>query len=153
MAELINFEQTTVTNDIDADGKWGLLARTGEWIRKPEFRSISVFDPNDNSLARVKSDSGWGVIRPDGSWLIEPKFEALGRLYNGLAAARLEGKFGFVEFQVSTWQNATANSASSILRWNGSLTRDGRAWANISGMDLSWPSLSVDGDLSMQAAR
>ena len=97
MAELINFEQTTVTNDIDADGKWGLLARTGEWIRKPEFRSISVFDPNDNSLARVKSDSGWGVTRPDGSWLIEPKFEALGRLYNGLAAARLEGKFGFVD--------------------------------------------------------
>ena len=32
MAELINFEQTTVTNDIDADGKSGLLARTGEWI-------------------------------------------------------------------------------------------------------------------------
>ena len=45
----------------------------------------------------MKSDSGWGVIRPDGSWLIEPKFEALGQLYNGLAAARLEGKFGFVD--------------------------------------------------------
>jgi hypothetical protein len=78
-------------------GKWGLIARTGEWIRKPEFAAIRIFDRDDHSLMLVKAEAGWGVIKPDGTWSIEPKFEALGALYNGLAPAQIGGQSGFVD--------------------------------------------------------
>jgi hypothetical protein len=97
LEELIGHEAPIVTNDIGVDGKWGLIARTGEWIRKPEFAAIRVFDRDDRSLALVKAEAGWGVIKPDGAWWIEPKFEALGRLHNGLAPARIGGRSGFVD--------------------------------------------------------
>ena len=96
-AELVGREVFTVTNDIDADGKWGLITRAGEWVRKPEFPGIHIFDRDDRSLVRVKAEAGWGVIKPDGSWLIEPKFESLGQLYNGLAPARVGGQSGFID--------------------------------------------------------
>jgi hypothetical protein len=96
-AELVGREVSSVTDDIDADGKWGLIKRTGEWVRAPEFARIGSFDRDDRSLVRVKVEAGWGVIKPDGSWLIEPKFEALGHLYNGLAPARIDGRFGFID--------------------------------------------------------
>jgi hypothetical protein len=84
-------------NEVYANGKWGLIARTGEWIRKPEFTAFDIFDRDDHSVALVKANAGWGIIRSDGIWLIAPKFETLGRLYNGLAKAQLGGKFGFVD--------------------------------------------------------
>jgi WG containing repeat len=84
-------------NEVYANGKWGLIARTGEWIRKPEFTEFGTFNLYDRSVALVKAKAGWGVIRPDGTWLIAPKFEILGHLYNGLAKAQIGGKFGFVD--------------------------------------------------------
>jgi hypothetical protein len=96
-AELVGREVVTVTDDIEADGKWGLIARSGEWVRRPDFAGIGTFDREDRSLVRVKAEAGWGVIKPDGSWLIEPQFESLGHLYNGLAPAYIGGKSGFID--------------------------------------------------------
>ncbi len=69
--------------DISAAGKWGLLDRSGRWIRPPEFSSVSSFD--DKSLMWAKIDAGWGLIRPDGTWQIEPRFAAVSALFDGLA--------------------------------------------------------------------
>src|SRR5262245_55607049 len=65
LADLENYESIFVTNDVGARGKWGLIDRTGTWIRPPEFTQIRVFDSNDPNLVLVKADTGWGVIRPD----------------------------------------------------------------------------------------
>jgi len=97
MAELVNYEDRDVTRDVDVDGKWGLVDRTGEWIRRPEFSLIRPFDRNDASLVRVKTDAGWGVIKPDGTWFLEPKFESLGGLYKDLAPVRIEGRSGYID--------------------------------------------------------
>ncbi len=97
LADLANYGAVFVTNDVGAQGKWGLIDRTGTWIRPPEFTGIHMFDSNDPNLALVKADTGWGVIRPDGTWFLEPKFEELGQLSNGLAFARIGGQIGQID--------------------------------------------------------
>jgi WG containing repeat len=54
--------------------RWGLVDAAGAWIRKPEFRDIAGFDPENDELMWAKADTGLGLIRPDGSWLAEPTF-------------------------------------------------------------------------------
>jgi WG containing repeat len=80
-----------------ASSKWGLVDRSGSWLRPPEFSSVSFFDPDNTALMLVTTDSGWGVIRPDGSWQIKPKFQHLGQLVGGLAVAQRDGHWGFVD--------------------------------------------------------
>jgi hypothetical protein len=96
-AELANYEDWNITYDVSGEGKWGLVDRSGSWIRRPEFDSIRVFDRNDGSLVLVKGDTGWGVLKSDGTWLIEPKFESLGSVsHDGLIPAKVGEKFGYV---------------------------------------------------------
>jgi WG containing repeat len=97
MAELVNYEDWDVTRDISVEGKWGLVDRTGEWIRRPEFTHIRMFDRNDGNLVRVKADAGWGVIKPDGTWFLEPKFERLGQRGSDLVPVKLGGQFGYID--------------------------------------------------------
>ena len=96
MAELVNYEDWDVTRDISVDGKWGLVDRAGEWIRRPEFTHIRMFDRNDGNLVRVKADAGWGVIKSDGTWFLEPKFESLGQR-DDLVPVKLGGQFGYID--------------------------------------------------------
>jgi hypothetical protein len=97
LADLIDYEAFSVINDVGAQGKWGLVDRTGAWIRPPEFTQIRMFDRNDPNLVRVKAETGRGVIRPDGTWFLEPTFEALEQLSNGLAPARIGGQSGQID--------------------------------------------------------
>jgi hypothetical protein len=97
LADLVDYEAVTITNDVRAGGKWGMIDRAGVWIRPPEFTAIRMFDRNDPNLVRVKADTGWGVIRPDGTWFLEPKFEALGQMSNGLVIARIGGQSGQID--------------------------------------------------------
>jgi hypothetical protein len=82
---------------VGASDKWGLVDRSGSWLRPPEFSAVRFFDPDNTAVMLAKTDSGWGVIRPDASWQIEPKFQQLGQLVDGLAAAQLDGHWGFVD--------------------------------------------------------
>jgi WG containing repeat len=95
--ELVNYEHSDVTRDVSATGKWGLVDRTGTWIRKPEFPAIMRYDRDDSSLVLVKADTGWGVIKTDGTWFLEPKFEFLGRPGSGPAPARVAGRSGYID--------------------------------------------------------
>ena len=96
MAELVNYKDWNVNYDASAVGKWGLIDRTGAWIRRPEFSSLRAFDRADDGLVLVRASTGWGVIRPDGTWFIEPKFESLGRASgDGFIPARINGKAGY----------------------------------------------------------
>src|SRR5262249_16855426 len=36
LADLVHYEAFTVTNDVSAGGKWGMIDRAGGWIRTPE---------------------------------------------------------------------------------------------------------------------
>jgi WG repeat protein len=97
LAELVDYEHFDITRDVSVDGKWGLIDRTGAWIRQPEFTLIRRYDRDDGSLVMVKADTGWGVIKPDGTWFLEPKFESLGRPSNDPIPARIGGRSGHVD--------------------------------------------------------
>jgi WG containing repeat len=82
---------------VGGSGKWGLVDRSGAWLRPPQFSGVRFFDPANTSLMLAKTDTGWGVIKPDGSWQIRPKFQQIGQLVDGLAVAQIDGRWGFVD--------------------------------------------------------
>ena len=71
----------------------GLIDRSGKWVAMPVFGQIRRFA--DNRLAMPKSENGdWGFIDKQGKWMIEPEFSALKDFSDGLAMARVKGKWG-----------------------------------------------------------
>ena len=79
-------------------GKWGLVDRSGSWLRKPEFLDIHVFDYGRSELMWAKTEAGWGLIRPDLSWQVEPKYRQPGVIEDGLAAVELDrSRCGFID--------------------------------------------------------
>jgi hypothetical protein len=77
--------------------KWGLIDAAGAWIRKPEFRDLAGFDPENDELVWARADTGWGLIRPDGTWALEPTFNNKHEISDGLAAVWQSNKVGFVD--------------------------------------------------------
>jgi len=82
---------------IKPKGKWGLIDRSGAWVREPEFSEVRVFEYEAAQFMWAKTENGWGLIRPDLSWQIEPKFEHVRPVENGMAAVSLDGRWGFVD--------------------------------------------------------
>jgi hypothetical protein len=82
---------------IKPKGKWGLINRSGAWVREPEFLEVRVFDYEASELMWTRTDAGWGLLRPDRSWQIEPKFEHVGFVEHGMAPVSLDGRWGFVD--------------------------------------------------------
>jgi hypothetical protein len=103
--EKFNFDKpVTIVNGyserhVGPAGKWGLIDRSGSWIRPPEFDAVSYFDKSNSKHMRVMTSQGWGVMVSDGTWHIEPKFQVLGQfqLYSGLAGVRVDGRWGAID--------------------------------------------------------
>ena len=86
------------------EGRWGLVDAAGEWIRKPEFTEIAIFDPANLDLMWAKTDAGWGLIKPDGTWFVERKFQAItgasegnGRLIDDRAPVMLGRSAAYID--------------------------------------------------------
>ncbi len=78
-------------------GKWGLVDRSGNWFRRPEFSAVRYFDNKASGFMWAKTGANWGLVRPDLSWRIEPKFEEVRTLEDGMAAIQLNGRWGYVD--------------------------------------------------------
>lgn len=78
-------------------GKWGLVDRSGAWVREPEFLDVRVFDYARSELMWAKTEAGWGLIRPDLSWQVEPKYQNTGVMEDGVAPIMLDGRWGFID--------------------------------------------------------
>ena len=52
-------------------------------------------EPNQD-LFRVDKDGKWGFIDETGQIVIEPVYEGVAPFSEGLAAVRLDGKFGYI---------------------------------------------------------
>jgi hypothetical protein len=78
-------------------GRWGLVDKDARWIREPEFKDITRFDPANLDLMWAQAATGWGLIRPDGTWLVDPTFSHKGDLSDGLAAVHRGGKLGYID--------------------------------------------------------
>jgi hypothetical protein len=96
--ELHNFDGTLYV--ARSHGRTGVLSLTNTWSIEPIFYDIGPLAPN--GLARAKLDAAHeGFIDRNGSWTIPPgKFEKLWDFgANGLAPAKLGGKWGFINAQ------------------------------------------------------
>jgi hypothetical protein len=83
--------------DIMPKGKWGLVDRSGEWIRRPEFLAVRHFEYDHPKSMWVKTEAGWGLMRTDLSWLVEPRFQEVGQSDDGLAPFKLDRHWGFID--------------------------------------------------------
>jgi len=78
-------------------GRWGLVDRSGSWVRRPEFLDIRVFDRGDSRFMWAKTNAGWGLLRSDLSWQVEPRFEQVGSITDNFAPVALKNLWGFVD--------------------------------------------------------
>jgi WG containing repeat len=135
MAELVSHRDFNVTHDIAAAGKWGLVDRTGAWIRPLEFTAIMAVrtgsDIQDDSLTWARVGGGWGLIKPDGTWLAEPKFEAVGSALGERTPVRLEGRWGYID-RTGTIVIAPQFEAAGTFAPNGlAPVKLGRRWGYV----------------------
>jgi WG repeat protein len=94
----VPFSVNGVTDtNIVPKGNWGLVDRSGAWIRRPEFLAIRVFDNTESRFMWAKTDTVWGLLRPDLSWQAQPRFEQVGPIHDGLAVVVLNHRWGFVD--------------------------------------------------------
>jgi hypothetical protein len=79
------------------DGKATLIDRNGSVVREFPHIEASPFDAT-RALLWAKTDLLWGLMKAaDGDWLLAPQFEDVRELSDGLAAVKLEGKWGYVD--------------------------------------------------------
>jgi hypothetical protein len=97
-------------------GKWGLIDRSGAWVREPEFLEVRVFDYEASELMWAKTEAGWGLLRADLSWQIPPKFDRVGFVESGMAPVSLGGRWGFVD---ANGRPAIEPQFDRVLRFSG----------------------------------
>jgi hypothetical protein len=78
-------------------GKWGLVDRSGAWVKAPTFQNIDIFDPDNGELMWAQASTGWGLIRPDGNGPLDPVFEYKGKLSGDRAVVWRGGKVGYID--------------------------------------------------------
>jgi hypothetical protein len=96
--------------------KWGLIDRSGAWVREPEFLEVRVFDYEPSELMWAKTEAGWGLIRADLSWQISPKFDNVRSVESGMAPVSLDGRWGFID---AGGRPAIEPQFDRVLRFSG----------------------------------
>lgn len=77
---------------------WGFMDNTGFTAIKPHSSWLEVTDFMDG-CASFREGSLWGLIDMEGKVVIEPKYSAPLYFYNGLAAAEINGRTGFIDIK------------------------------------------------------
>jgi hypothetical protein len=90
-----------LTTDVLADGDWKLVDRHGAIKQTPKILSVQYFELGGDQLDSDRSmwartGDGWGLINADGAWNVPPKYQQVGQLIHGLAAVRLNNKWGYL---------------------------------------------------------
>jgi hypothetical protein len=84
---------TSLKMSMLSQGPVGLYHVAGFWIRKPDLRSVSRFNP-DGGAPIWASHQGllrgglYGLLDADGGWLVEPQYDSGGTLSDGRAVVR-----------------------------------------------------------------
>lgn len=77
---------------------WGFINPAGEWVVPPQFEAL--YDLEESGLARASlGPESWGLVDQAGNWALEPALTRLGEFHGGLAAMRVNGKYGFVDMR------------------------------------------------------
>lgn len=106
-----------------ADGREGLVDRTGKVLLPCRYDRIVVDDPD---LFLLQKDRRWGFYHPASGRVTEPRYLAVEPLSDGLAAVRdEEGRWGYVD---ATGQLVIP----PVFDWAGPF-RDGRAAVSVRG--------------------
>ena len=79
---------------LGANGKYGYLLDTGEWLVEPRFDDAGSFS---GGFASVCLDGKWGYIDEQGALRIEPRFDSCDNFYNGCAEVELDGMRGLID--------------------------------------------------------
>jgi hypothetical protein len=103
---------------------YGILDTMGRWVLKPKYAFIGPFDSLGLAVFKKKpSDNKVGVIRQNGKIAIAPKFEAVVSFSEGLAAAKLEGRWGYIDPK-GNWKIEPQYKAAYKFKQGQALVRD-----------------------------
>jgi WG containing repeat len=81
---------------VQMGGKWRFVTHEGKKRFEQDFAQVSKFT-EDLAAVQEKEDGQFGYIDQDGNYLIEPQFEDAKGFAEGLAAVRLNGRWGYID--------------------------------------------------------
>lgn len=79
---------------VRANGKYGFINGTGQFVIKPEFNSSGCLS---EGLIAVEVDGKWGFIDKVGKIVIKPTFNYANPFHEGRASVLIEKKWGFID--------------------------------------------------------
>jgi len=88
--------------EVELGGKWGFIDEQGKELVSPKYDYVDNFYEiigADGGFAKVWLDDKVGLIDYDGTEWIKPKYDYLGDFHGGLAAVKLNGKWGFINLR------------------------------------------------------
>ncbi len=90
-----------VAKKVKGKTRWGVIDPAGEVIGPFSIETMSPFGVFANGLAPAARTldgwTKWGFVRPDASVAIEPQYTAVGRFYEGLAEAFVDGRLHYID--------------------------------------------------------
>ena len=79
----------------------GLMSFNGNWIVEPKYDLVGEL--GEEGIMAVRENGHWGFINcSNGEVVIKSQFEAVGEFSEGIASAKLDDKFGYVN-QLGAW--------------------------------------------------
>lgn len=88
----------------DLGGLYGLIDRSGVWVREPTWSAVRPFS---NGRAAVEKDGAWGYIDDKGALVVEYQFREAGEYACGRARVRTGSYWGYIDAQGSLAVAAT----------------------------------------------
>ncbi|MDR1718678.1 MAG: WG repeat-containing protein [Dysgonamonadaceae bacterium] len=119
------------------EGKlYGVVDSLDQWIVRPQFknhrtRPLTIARRADfyNGVAAVQNEKGlWGLIDQSGHWLVEPQYKDMGAYYCGMAPAKNEKDWGYVDAEGKWIANEIAKTEKDAdpETYAGTVTLNGR---------------------------
>lgn len=59
----------------NAENRWGLIDRKGNWVVAPRFEKINYFQPQHRVIGAKPPGGKWGFIDRSGNWLLQPNMD------------------------------------------------------------------------------
>lgn len=61
----------------NAENRWGLIDRKGNWVVTPRFEKINYFQPQHHVIGAKLPGGKWGFIDRSGNWLVQPVMDVV----------------------------------------------------------------------------
>ena len=96
---------------------YGFMNQAGEFVIEPIYSQCSEWQEDQTIFMRLADNDLWGVLNSEGEYTIPPIFQDIDYFHDGLAVAKIEGKYGYINTDGQWMIEPQYDGAEAF--WNG----------------------------------